>query len=181
MSIELKMVIPAQKEPISYPLTSGIVLKNEINDPGLAGRYKTIWPLLMSVQGIQYAFGVEDPFFSAFSLCSPDYTQQLRHVEKSPWIPDAKWEYLIPLVVDASFIQDFRKIVTWYLETSPKKVVLLYSRFQGGDEDTIVGPIVISDYFECLSVGKIMCNTCYIVVDDQYPYRCREYFEQSGP
>ena len=54
------------------------------------------------------------------------------------------------------------------LINSPQKRILFQTRYQGGEQEIIIGVIKINKFLEMLKSKKIFFNVCYIVESDSY-------------
>lgn len=171
MSYEISVLVVGQKEPAKLPFSTDILVENESNP--FFGRYGKIWPFSMQTKGILYSLGRCDPewdddpdriiTFSAFSICDSDFEHPLPKIPHTEWIPKRIREDLTPLLIYEKDIAELKKILTFLLHSSPKKLMMFYTRYQCHDKEIICGAIKRDKFFKLLEAGKLCFNVCYIV------------------
>ena len=152
------------------------------------------WAFLSTCMG--YCYGLlpkedEDEQFPGLSgcydVCKSHCTQQCLDDFKI-WkdLPDGedypkfdnlydKWMYhknvsLETLEIKQEYREDFGKIIDYFLERSPVKMIIFLPRYQGDERDNVEGVLKRDLFFEMLDTGKIKFNTCYIIsnIDDDW-------------
>lgn len=167
VSYEINILAINQEQPIHLQSQGEILLHNE-RDNYEVNRYAEIWPFFSHAKGILYSIVTEfnEGFYSSYKLCDSDFEATVPDYLLPIWISeDAKYN-ITPLLIKDDMQKDFIKIVQKILESSPQKRVLFHSRYQGGDEEIILGTIKMSKFINMLINKEIMFNICYILEND---------------
>lgn len=166
MSYEINIIVVNQKNPIHVIPQSEILLQNEIDDIGI-NRYAEIWPYFSSTPGILYSLVTEinDSYYSAHQICDSDFEAILKD-ELIEWVSNDTKENLTPFIVKDKYCNEFVNIIQQLLENAPQKRLLFQTRYQGGDEEVILGTIKLSKFKDMLLTKHILFNICYILEMD---------------
>lgn len=65
-----------------------------------------------------------------------------------------------------SFFREFVGILESVLKESPQKRILFLARYQGGDEEIVIGVIKLNDFLGMLNSKNVFFNVCYIIEMD---------------
>ena len=137
------------------------------------------WHTLMLVEDRTPEYP-DDYYFDCYKVCNAHYSQQslddfkvwtsLPEGEPYPKFDNlyGEWEYyknvsLATLEIKEEYREDFEKIIDYFLERSPAKMIIFLPRYQGEERDNIQGVLKRDLFFEMLDTGKIKFNTCYII------------------
>lgn len=167
MSYEINIIAINQKKEVQLPFTSEIILRNEVTNPEVS-RYAEIWPIFSQTVGILYTLvkEVNEEFYSSFSLCDSDFDSIISKNLLPGWILNHNEDNLTPLIIRAEVYDDFIKIVEYLLVSSPNRTIMFQSRYQGGDDEIIVGVIKFKKFISMLDKKEILFNVCYIIEGD---------------
>ena len=85
-----------------------------------------------------------------------------------------EWMYhknicLETLEIKQEYREDFERIIDYFLERSPAKMIIFLPRLQGNGRDNVEGVLKRDLFFEMLDTGKIKFNTCYIIIGQVSP------------
>jgi len=166
MSYEINVIVINQKRPIHIPNSSEILLLNELED-WCVNRYAEIWPFFSSTPGILYSLvtKINEDYYSARKICDSDFDAVVEN-KLFKWVSKDSKENLTPFIVEDKFYDEFITIICYLLENAPQKRILFQTRYQGGDEEIILGIIKISEFKNMLSNRQILFNICYILETD---------------
>jgi hypothetical protein len=116
------------------------------------------------MNGIWYTLGVNDDGMSwALDILETDFDKFINQDNYS-WVGDKDYlENITPLRVKQHYFDDFKKILEYLVDLSPVKTIMMYARYQGGDEEIIQGPIPFEKYIEMLQKDEIPFNVCSII------------------
>ena len=167
MSYEINIIAINQKEPIKLNFASKIILQNE-KDDFMVNRYAEIWPYFSNTIGILYSLVVKmnDEYYSSFPICDSDFEIDVQEYFLPVCLVKENKENLTPFIVKEAFEQEFVEILQYLLENSPQKRFLFQTRYQGGNQEIIVGVIKMKKFLEMLNNKEIFFNVCYIVESD---------------
>ena len=167
MSYEINIIAIDQKEPIKLNFASKIILQNE-KDDFMVNRYAEIWPYFSNTIGILYSLVVKmnDEYYSSFPICDSDFEIDVQEYFLPVCLVKENKENLTPFIVKEAFEQEFVEILQYLLENSPQKRFLFQTRYQGGNQEIIVGVIKMKKFLEMLNNKEIFFNVCYIVESD---------------
>jgi len=167
MSYEINIIVIDQKEPIKLNFTSKIILQNE-RDDYMVNRYAEIWPFFSNTSGVLYSLVMKmsEDYYSSFPICDSDFDAEIQEYFLPPCLVEENKENLTPFIVREPFMQEFIVILQYLLENSPQKRILFQTRYQGGDQEMIVGVIKMKNFMEMLKKEKIFFNVCYIIECD---------------
>lgn len=165
MSYDLKVLVVQSKDVYHIDFKSSIKLMNEIEDEYY--RYKYIWPYVTNTTGIWYSLVQEyEGLYDAYDICESDFKIDKNDIDMPYWVEDEEVRYdLTPLIIKNEFRNDFEKIISSLIKTSPIKTVMLLSSYQGQDKEIICGVLSLKEYLSLLNRRKILFNVCYIVTD----------------
>ena len=166
MSYEIYVIVIKQKEPVHIANLSKILLQNEIENIGVK-RYAEIWPIFSNTPGILYSLVTEinENYFSALKICDSDF-DIIPEEACFKWISEDIKENLTPFIVDNKFYDEFVDIIYYLLESAPQKKILFQTRYQGGDEEVVLGVVKMKRFLDMLSQKQILFNICYIIEMD---------------
>ena len=166
MSYEINVIVIKQKEPVHIANLSKILLQNETENIGVK-RYAEIWPFFSNTPGILYSLVTEinEDCFSALKICDSDF-EIIPKDDSFQWISEDIKENLTPFIVNDKFYDEFVNIVCYLLESAPHKRILFQTRYQGGDEEVVLGVVKIKHFLDMLSNKQILFNVCYIIEMD---------------
>lgn len=166
MSYEINVISMNQRKPVHIAHPSEILLQNEIEDFGV-NRYSEIWPFFSNTPGILYSLvtKINEDYYSARKICDSDFSVTSEE-ELFKWVSRDSIENLTPFIVENKFYDEFVNIITYLLNNAPQKRILFQTRYQGRDEEVVLGVIKISKFMEMLPRKQILFNTCYILGAD---------------
>ena len=161
MSYEINIIAINQKEPMKLNFTSKIILQNE-KDDDMVNRYAEIWPYFSNTSGILYSLVMKmnEEYYSSFPICDSDFETEIQEYFLPTCLLEDYKENLTPFIVRESFIREFIEIIKCLLENSPQKRILFQTRYQGGDQEIIVGVIKMENFLEMLKGKKVFFNVC---------------------
>lgn len=167
MSYEINIIAINQKKPIHVECANKVLLHNEIEDSEV-NRYAEIWPFFSNTNGILYSIveEINDGFYSAFKLCDSDFDDIVSENLLPNWIPTDTKENLTPFVIRKDLYNEIVDIIQQILNNTPQKRILFQTRYQGGDEEIILGIIKMSRFKDMLIQKQILFNVCYIIESD---------------
>lgn len=167
MSYEINIIAINQKKEVQLPFTSEIILHNEVTNTEV-NRYAEIWPIFSHTTGILYTLvkEVNEGFYSSFSLCDSDFDSLISKNLLPGWILNYNEDILTPLIIRAEVYDDSIKIVEFLLVSSPNRTIMFQSRYQGGDDEIIVGVIKFKKFKSMFDKKEILFNVCYIIEGD---------------
>lgn len=73
---------------------------------------------------------------------------------------------MTPFIVNDKFYDEFVNIVCYLLESAPHKRILFQTRYQGGDEEVVLGVVKMKHFLDMLSNKQILFNVCYVIEMD---------------
>ena len=163
MSYEINIVVMNQKKPVHIANSSGILLQNENENPNV-NRYSEIWPIFSNTPGILYSLVTEinEDYFSAVKICDSDF-EIIPGENSFKWVSRKTRENLTPFIINSGFHETFVNIIYYLLENAPLKKILFQTRYQGGDEEVILGVVKMKAFLDMLSNKQILFNVCYII------------------
>lgn len=167
MSYEINIIAINQKIPIHIKCKNNILLHNEIEDIDV-NRYAEMWSYFSNTRGVLYSVvrKIGDDLYSAIDLCDSDFETVFPESEFSAWVSEDAKEYLTPLIINNNFYEDIVDIIETIIDASPQKRILLQTRYQGGDNEVILGVIKISKFKDMLLKKQTFFNVCYIIEKD---------------
>ncbi|MBQ2802852.1 MAG: hypothetical protein IJF07_03030 [Lachnospiraceae bacterium] len=167
MSYEINIIAINQKEPVKLNFASKIILQNE-KDDYMVNRYAKIWPYFSNTSGVLYSLVMKmnEEYYSSFPICDSDFETEIQEYFLPTCLLEENKENLTPFIVREPFIQEFIEILQYLLENSPQKRILFQTRYQGGEQEIIVGVIKMKKFLEMLKSKKVLFNVCYIVESD---------------
>lgn len=165
MSYELHVLVVGQTTPVMPPFPISFRIENEIDHPNKAGRYYDMWPFFMQTQGVMYSLGrlIADYFLSALTICDADFDQEFVPDANTDWIPPEAQECLHPLYIFENQFEELKRVLSFLLDSSPKKLMMFHTRYQGGDTEIICGSLERDVFFKKLQKRELYFNVCYIV------------------
>lgn len=167
MSYEINLIAIEQKSPIHLKPVNRVLLHNEIENDEV-NRYAEIWPFFSNTKGILYSLveEINEGYYSSFTLCDSDF-QTLVPEEMLPnWISKDARENLTPLILKDNLFGEVVNIIEYVLERAPQKRILFQTRYQGGEDEIILGTIKLSKFKDLLEQKQILFNVCYILESD---------------
>jgi len=165
MSYNLEIMVLGQKDAKVVPIKSKIKVYHEFERENWKVRASDTWKFMSYQPGVWYSMGIidEDDWFWAFDLLDTDF-DKLINQDRYNWINDKDYlENITPLRVKKQYFADFKKILEYLIDLSPIKTIMMYARYQGGDEEIIQGPIPFEKYMEMLQKDEIPFNVCSII------------------
>lgn len=167
MSYEINIIAINQKKPIHIEHKTKALLHNEIEDSEV-NRYAEIWPFFSNTNGILYSIveEINEGFYSAFNLCDSDFNTIVPKSLFSDWISDEAKGNLTPFIIRQDLYNEIVDIIQHILDSTPQKKILFQTRYQGGDEEVILGVIKMSKFKDMLMQKQILFNACYILEGD---------------
>lgn len=167
MSFEINIVSIEQKNTTHFGQDLSILVQNEIEhkDEGVA-RYYKIWPQMCKTEGIWYTLGrIHRGFFSAIPICESDFHISPKVLPIPNWITDPDViESLTPISIKEEYINDFKTIVECLINESPQKKILFLARYQCPDEEVMIEPITLDEFYSRLENKNILFNACYTII-----------------
>jgi len=167
MSFEINVIVEGQDQPVKLPFSTSILVENEVDQSEEIARYFEYWPFVMQTKGVLYSLGRMQPggFFSALSICDSDFAHVLPVTPDTDWIPEEIRENLTSLIIFDDSLKEVEQILSFLLESSPKRMIMFFTRYQGGEHDIICGVMEKGAFFKRMEEGRLYFNTCYIVKD----------------
>ena len=167
MSYEINIIVINQSTPVHLKHSTRVLLHNEVEDSEF-NRYAEIWPFFSSNKGILYTIveEINDGFYNASKLCDSDFEGAVPENLFPVWISTKIKENLTPLLIRDGLHGEFINIIQYLLNCAPQKRILFQTRYQGGDEEVVLGVIKISKFKEMLIKKQILFNVCYILESD---------------
>lgn len=165
MSYEINVLVINQETPVHVSFSTPIILLNEIEQSEFFGRYFKIWPFFSCTKGVLYTLvqEVDDDFYSSFPLCDSDFETSTVDFETPEWITEEARSCLTPLIIHDHVYEDFKRIISYLIETSPNGLIMFHTRYEWGDTEIISGTLSVDQFFELLEKRRILFNTCYII------------------
>jgi len=114
---------------------------------------------------IEHPSKIDDGFYSAFRICDSDF-EVMPDDDAFRWISKDIKENMTPFIVKDKYRDEFVDTVYYILENAPQKRILFQTRYQGGDEEVVLGVIKISKFMDMLFKKQIFFNVCYILEAD---------------
>lgn len=167
MSYEINILCVGQTAPMDCR-PSGFELKNEVQDPALAGRYADIWPVFSSTAGILYTAGKEwdcGGIWNAFPLCDSDFERPVPRDTLPGFLPEGVADCLTPLLIRPQYLPGLEDVVRRLAEASPRKTILFQTRYQGGDWELFCGAVMVDAFLRRMREGRLLFNVCYLVAE----------------
>ncbi|WP_019418912.1 hypothetical protein [Paenibacillus sp. OSY-SE] len=97
------------------------------------------------------------------SFCDSDFKHIQDDTALPYWINDEDIKYhLTPLIIKKDFEEDVKKIISYLIEQSPIKTVMLLARYQSEDREIICGVMSPDEFWTLLEEGKVLFNTCFV-------------------
>ena len=167
MSYEINIIAIDQKEPVKLNFSTKIMLQNE-RDDYMVNRYVDIWPYFSKTSGILYSLVMKmnEGYYSSFPICDSDFESEIQEYFLPTCLLKENKDNITPFILREQYIREFIAIVQYVLEKSPQKRILFQTRYQGGEQEIIVGVIKFKDFLEMLKSKKIFFNVCYIIESD---------------
>lgn len=167
MSYEINLIAINQDFPVYLKHTNRVLLHNEIDNNDV-NRYDEIWPLFSNTKGILYSLVEElnEDFYSAFKLCDSDFESEVPENILPNWVSANARENITPFIISNDVYVEVIDIIQYVLECAPLKKILFHTRYQGGEEEIIVGVIKMSKFKDMLIQKQILFNMCYILESD---------------
>ncbi|WP_198342950.1 hypothetical protein [Paenibacillus rubinfantis] len=163
MPYDFNVLVVNQREKTILPFSSSISVLNEIDDED-GKRYHTIYPFMTQTSGIWYSLIKEDDGVVYASFCDSDFEHVQEDTALPYWMKDEDVKYhLTPLIIKKGYEEDVVKIISYLIEQSPIKTVMLLARYQSEDREIICGVISPEEFWTLLGQGKVLFNTCYII------------------
>jgi hypothetical protein len=163
MPFDLNILVVKQSNKTNPPFSSAITILNEIDDSD-GKRYHSIFPFMTQTEGIWYSLVKEDDGVVYASFCYSNFDQKESEKTQPYWvIEDNVKSGLTPLLIKKEFEEEFKKIITFLMDQSPIKTIMLLPRYQGSDEEVICGVLSLDDFWLLLNEQKILFNTSYII------------------
>lgn len=178
MSYEINILCVGQDKPLAKKELSNCFLFNEIENQGY-GRYSDRWPVFSRVQGILYSVvvGEGNGFYQAFPMCDALFEREPDLSDIPSFVPTLTIEDdLTPLFIKDKYMESMIEAIDLLLNASPVKTVLFQTRYQGRDNEVMVGTIPRTVFVEKLKQQKILFNVCYIIVEDMACPICGQKF-----
>ncbi|MGG4397451.1 hypothetical protein ABEX25_24430 [Paenibacillus thiaminolyticus] len=166
MPFDFNVLVVNQRKKTIFPFSSSISILNEIDDED-GKRYHTIYPFMTQTSGIWYSLIKEDDGVVYASFCDSDFEHVQDDAALPYWIKDEDIKYhLTPLFIKKDFEEEVKKIISYLIEQSPIKTVMLLARYQSDDREIICGVMSPDEFWTLLGEGKVLFNTCYIIRQD---------------
>lgn len=158
MSYDVNILVLGQEMPSILPFHSNI--KYDLKVP----KYET-WQYIYQLKGIWYYLGMtEDNLFNAMPFCDSNFKVKEEETPIPYWVENEDTIYhLTPLFIKKPYLEEFKRILTFFVMESPEKMVLLLARYQGGNQEIVQGVLSLNQFFKLLECEKILFNVCYII------------------
>lgn len=129
-------------------------------------RYSDLWKFISAQKGIWYNLYISENEFGGTELCV-----HLGFDTKStlPEVPNACSEItdcLTTYKFNENYIEDVKKIIEFYIESSPMKTVFCLGRYQSEEKEIVRGTYTIEKFFSLMQAGEIYANICYIISEN---------------
>lgn len=167
MSYEINLIAIGQKSPVHLKSVNRVLLHNEIEHDEV-NRYAEIWPFFSNTKGILYSLveEINEGYYSSFTLCDSDFHVLVPEKMLPYWITEEAKEYLTPFIINDDLYEEVINIIGYVLECTPQKRILFQTRYQGGDNEIILGSVKLSKFKKMLKQKQILFNVCYILESD---------------
>lgn len=162
MSFDFEILVMNQLKAIDKSPISKICIKSEYEEG--YGRFPNTHPFISSLPGVWYSIGVEDDdFITTLPIIDTDFNCVSDN--KMPfWIKDEEiLENYTILSVYEEYKTSLVDLIDYLISLSPTNTLLILTRFQGGDTETVQGVISLAQYKELLINNQLVFNVCYIV------------------
>ncbi len=158
MSYDLNIFVLGQEKPSIFPFSSSITY--DLDTP----KYDT-WQFIYELKGTWYYLGrEEDGLYTAMPFCDSNFEISENELPIPHWIKSEEVSYhLTPLKIREEYVKEFKKIVEFFINESPHKMIMLFARYQGGNQEIIQGVISLGEFYELLNSGAILFNICYVI------------------
>lgn len=183
MSIIFNVLVVGKKRKIIVPNLKEFVVQSDYNRE--TKRYAYMYPNMTRQKGTWFDL-VDDnlPAADSSKFCQYDYEADPNEIEYPFWIENEKTRLdLQPLILYEEYLNEFKEILSFLLDQSPKNTIYFLPRMQGYYDEVILGTFKLDKFIRLIQEGKILTNVVYILTkydayDLEYPLRhnFREYY-----
>lgn len=161
MSFELNILVLQQENVTPVPLKFPFEIQIELKEQGLQ---EIFWPFMSSSKGVWYTVGIEeDGLYSALPILESDF-ETVDDSDLPYWVKDeeVKSNLTTMRIVDI-YEEKLFDLMSYLIEQSPLKTIMLMSRYQGGDKEIVCGVFSLNEFIDLHAQGKVLFNVCYII------------------
>lgn len=173
-AVILNVLVVGKKRKIEVPFLKDFVIASEYD--GNEKRYKYLYPNMSRQRGTFLSLIDEVEIFSESSkFCNWDDTVDPSEIDFPLGVENEKTrEDLQPLIIYDQYKDEFKQILEYLLDQSPKDTIYFLPRKQGHYDEVICGTFKLDKFFRLLEQKKILTNVVYIITkydvyDDEYP------------